>query len=408
MMIKRKLVLGAAALAMAVMLPSLGQAMTASNTRITNTVTVNYADAAGTAQAALEASVQITVNLVPSAPLVVFPANQDFTAENTSYNLTYILTATANGPDTYTLNTADTRSNMDDDAAAGTPSVLLGATSVASQANAGQNTLVVPFDGNDSDSAINGIQVGDTIVIDPTGVAEVAVVTAIDESNGPLGNTVTITVADPLANSFGYGVMIGERREIVQVVTTDSVTAGVTGSHSLITTVSSVADPAILIEQTTATVLTVRRPGLTVNKFVRNVTTPVAGADAITLGGTTWYATGVSGNPSDVMEYLIVVGNDDPDAGDATGIVIADPIPQFTTFVPGSVSLDATGDDTFVAQDDGVDSGSAAEFDATGNGVLYVYAGNGGDDLDAGAGNGTGGVLGAGESSRVVFRVTID
>lgn len=408
MMIKRKLVQGAAALAMAGLLPALGQAMTASNTRITNTVTVNYADAAGVAQTALEASVQISVNLVPSAPLVVFPANQDFTAENTSYNLTYIITATANGPDTYVLGTVDTRNNMDDDAAATTPSVTLGATSIASPASAGQNTLVVPFDGNDSDSAINGIQVGDTIVIDPTGVAEVAVVTAIDESNGPLGNTVTITVADPLVNSFAYGIMIGERQEVTQVITTDSVTAGVTGTHSLITTVSSQTDNGIFIEQTTATVLTVRRPGLEVNKYVRNVTTPVSGADAITLGGNTWYASGVSGNPADVMEYLIVVNNSDPDAGNATGIVIVDPIPQFTTFVSGTVSLDATGTGTFVSQSDDVDSGSAAEFDASGNGVLYVYAGLGGDDSEPGVGNGEGGVLAAGESSRVVFRVTID
>ena len=406
-MIKRKLVLGAAALAMAGLLPTLGQAMTASNTRITNTVTVNYADAAGTAQSELDASVQISVNLVPSAPLVVFPADQDFTAENTSYNLTYIITATANGPDTYNFSTVDTRNNMDDDVAAGTPSVILGATSVASPANAGQSTLVVPYDGDDADNAVNGIQVGDTIVIDPTGTAEVAVVTAIDETNGPLGNTVTITVEDPLANTHGYGILIGERQEVVQVVTTDSVTAGVTGTHSLITTVSSVADPAILIEQGTATVLTVRRPGLAVNKYVRNVTTPVAGVDAITIGGDTWYASGVSGNPADVMEYLIVVNNSDPDAGDAIDIVIADPIPQFTTFEAGSVSLDATGDDTFVAQDESLDSGSAAEFDGV-NGVLYVYAGTGGDDTDAGAGNGTGGMLAGGESSRVVLRVTID
>lgn len=403
----RKLMGGTALLAGAALIPSLAFA-TAANTTITNTVTVNYTDAASNAQTPVEASVDISVNLVASAPLLTSPADVDPTTEDTGVNLVYTITSTANGPDTYDFTSADTRTNMDADATFTTPSVLLGATTVAAGITAADTVITVPFDGTD-DSNVNGLVAGDTIVIDPTGVAEVATILSVDETTGAASNTVTITLTAGTTNGFTYGTLIGEQATQTVTVTTDTITTGTSGTHSVLTTATSVADGAVFTTQGTATVITVRRPVLDVTKYVRNVTTvafnPLV-AD-ITVDGVDYYASGVSGNPTDTMQYLIVIDNSAAGAGTANNIVVSDPIPQFTTFVASSIELD-DGSGTFAAQDETADDGDAAELDTTGNGTVYVYAGAGGVDTAAGAGNGAGGTLLASEISYVIFQVTID
>lgn len=406
----RKIIGGTALLASAALIPSLAFA-TAANTTITNTVTVSFSDAANNPQTPVEANVSISVNLVASAPLLTSPADIDPTTEDTGVNLVYTITSTANGPDTYNFSSADTRANMDADATFSAPTVLLGATTVASGITAADTVITVPFDGTD-DGVVNGLAVGDIIVIDPTGTAEVAEIDSIDESTGAASNTVTITLTAGTTNAFTYGTTIGERDDVTVVVTTDTITSGTSGTHSVLSTATSDADGAVFTTQTTATVVTVRRPVLTVTKYVRNVTTvafnPLV-AD-ITVDGVDYYASGVSGNPTDTMQYLIVIDNSAAGAGTANNIVVSDPIPQFTTFVPGSIRLDDNGDPTvaFIAQNEAADGGDAAELDTTGNGTVYVYAGAGGDDTAAGAGNGDGGTLTAGQISHVIFQVTID
>jgi uncharacterized repeat protein (TIGR01451 family) len=404
----QRLLGGTALIAGAALLPGLAYASTAANTVITNTVTVNYTDAANNAQTPITDSVAITVNLVASAPILSSPADVDPITENTTVNLVYTITGTANGPDTYNFSSADTRSNMEQDAGFTTPGVTLGGTTVAAAIAIGATVITVPFDGID-DGIVNGIAVGDIIVIDPTGTAEVAEVASIDESTGAATNTVTITLIAATTSAHGYGLIIGERALVTVVVTTDEITTGASGTHSVLTTATSVADGLISTTQTTATLITVRRPVLTVAKYVRNTSNATfnPGAADITVDSVAYYASGVSGNPGDVMQYLIVVNNSGAGAGVANNIVVSDPIPQFTTFVAGSIRLDP-GTGVFAAEDEAVDSGSAAEFDSSGNGTVYVYAGAGGDDLTAGAGNGTGGTLLAGEISHITFQVEID
>ena len=403
----RKLMGGTALLAGAALIPSLAFA-TAANTTITNTVTVNYTDAASNAQTPVEASVDISVNLVASAPLLTSPADVDPTTEDTGVNLVYTITSTANGPDTYDFSSADTPTNMDAVATFTTPSILLGATTVAAGITAADTVITVPFDGTD-DGIVNGLAAGDTIVIDPTGTAEVATIDSIDESTGAASNTVTITLTAGTTNGFTYGTLIGEQATQTVTVTTDTITTGTFGTHSVVTTATSVTAPNPATAQATATVITVRRPVLDVTKYVRNGTTvafnPLV-AD-ITVDGVDYYASGVSGNPTGTMQYLIVIDNSAAGAGTANNIVVSDPIPQFTTFVASSIELD-DGAGTFVAQDETADDGDAAELDTTGNGTVYVYAGAGGNDTAGGAGNGAGGTLLASEISYVIFQVTID
>jgi len=349
---------------------------------------------------------------VASAPILSSPADIDPALENTNYNLVYTITATANGPDSYDFSSDDTTTNMDADAGFTTPSATLGGTTVATAIIIGVTNIVVPFDGTD-DSIVNGIAVGDTIVIDPSGTAEVRIVDSIDESSGGAGNTVTITLTVATASAHASGLIIGERASVTVVATTDEVTTGASGTHSVLTTATSVADNTQNTTQTTATVITVRRPALVITKYVRNITdTALTGASPITIDTDTWYGTGVTGKPGDVLEYLIVVDNTDPDAAVASNIILTDPIAQFSTFEAGSILLDADGSAAnlaaFTAQDETADDGDAAEFDSTGNGTVYVYGGVGGDDSDVGASAGDGGSLAVGEISRVVFQVSID
>ena len=401
--------LGAAILAGAAALPGLVYASTAANTTITNTVTVNFANAANVAQTPVEASVDLTVNLVASAPTLSSPADVDPTTENTAVNLVYTITSTANGPDTYNFGSVDTGpSNMNGAATFNSPSITLGATTLAADAVAGAGFIVVPYDSDaGNNTEVNGLTAGDTILIG----TEVYTVDVIDKAATLNNNTVQIPLTTNIVGAtVTTGSIVGEQTTVTVIVTTDFITAGTSGTHTIETTATSTTDAGAATTQAVPTVITVRRPVLEVTKFVRNATPATTfnpGAADITVDGVDYYAAGVSGNPGDTMQYLIVIDNSAAGAGVANNIVVSDPVPQFTSFVPASISLD-DGTGTFAAQAEAIDSGSAAEFDATGNGTVYVYAGAGGSDLTAGAGNGTGGTLQPGEISYVIFQVEID
>jgi hypothetical protein len=336
----------------------------------------------------------------------------DPTTENTANNLVYTITSTANGSDTYNFSSADTPSNMDASAGTTTPSIVLGGTTLAADALIGANFITVPYDNDPGNNAsVNDITAGDIIIIGSNPYT----VGTIDKATTLTNNTVQIPITAAIAGTAGNtGEIIGEQGTVTVVVTTDDITSGASGTHTISTTATSLADGGVSTAQTTPTVITVRQPLLAVSKYVRNVTVPVVGGGAtVSLGaGEDFYTTGVNGKPTDVMEYLIVVDNTAAGSGQATDIIISDPVPQFTTFSAGTILLDADGTAVnlagFATLDDGVDGGDAAELDVAGNGTVYVYAGVGGDDTPAGATVGTGGVLNQGQISRAVFRVTID
>ena len=395
--------LGAALLAGSVLVPAAAFASTAANTNISNTVTVNFDDASGNAQTAVTASVSFSVNLVASAPILSAPADVNPATENTAYNLVYTVTGTANGQDTYNISNASVDTNMDGAPAfAGDVSIVLGGTTVAADITAGATSFTVPFDGTD-DSIVNGIAVGDTIVLDPTGTGEVATVTAIDESTGAATNTATITVSAALVGSFTAAQIIGQQDTATVEVTTDTVTTPPSGTHNVTVTYTSAADAGVSAAD--SVLFTVSRTALTVTKYVRNVTTPNTDGlgTSITFDGNDYYDSGVNGAPAETMEYLVVIENP-PTYAQADNIVVSDPVPLFTTYVANSIQMDVNGGGV-TAYADTADNGDAAETDGT---TIYVYAGAGGDDTAAGLGNGTGGSLAGGETASVVFQVTID
>lgn len=407
-------------------------ASTAANTTITNTVTVNFDDTSGNAQTAVTASVDFTVNLVPSTPLVTVPA--DFTGtESTAYNLVYTLTGTANGLDTYNITNGSVDTTMDGAPTfGGDTTIALGGTTIATAVTAGDTTIEVPYDGTD-DGNVNGLVAGDLIVIDP-GTGETVEIISIDESTGDATNIVTLTIdsdltagdqATGVASGYAVALIIGEQATATVTITTDTVTAGnTTGTHVVTTTFTSQADPGITVDGAAVTV-TVTKVQLNVSKYVRNVTTP-ANNPAFTPGtdiaidinpatGVQFFAGGVSAEPGsadgvtpgDTLEYLVVVENPVGFA-DADNIIVSDPVPGFTTLVTGSIQLDPIGDDNFVNPSEGATDGDAAE---TNGGSVYVYAGTGGADnagTDGPDGSGQGGTLTGGQTSYVLFRVTLD
>jgi uncharacterized repeat protein (TIGR01451 family) len=99
--------------------------------------------------------------------------------------------------------------------------------------------------------------------------------------------------------------------------------------------------------------------------------------------------------PGDVLEYTLVTENLGPDA--AGQVVLTDPLPAFTTLVPGSLSIDAgTGP---VAQTDAAGD-DQAEFDSAGDQVVFRL-GTGATAVD-------GGTLDAGTAVTIRFRVRVN
>jgi uncharacterized repeat protein (TIGR01451 family) len=83
--------------------------------------------------------------------------------------------------------------------------------------------------------------------------------------------------------------------------------------------------------------------GLGLSKLVRNFST----------GGT--FALAASGKPSEILEYCITFINNSTDI--LTNVVIRDPLPFFTTFVNGTLSLTLSGTTTILTQAADADAG---------------------------------------------------
>jgi len=389
------------------LLPGIASATTAANAVITNTATVNYDDTGGNAQTAINAAVSVTVNLVTAHPTFISPPADNTTASGVALDYVYTIVNNANGPDTYALSAADnlpqagitsqTQVFRDAGDTVDITDITLGATSAAAVAGIGATSITVPNDGV-ADASLNGIVVGDVLVIGPDTVT----VTAITDTGT---GTETITfAADPLTAAVAVGDQIGEQATFISR-TTPIATVNNSTYVITITADDGVTAGAAPTDATTTTVTVI---ALTVTKYVANVTAAVVGGGStVTLdsglgaGSTTYYTTGVTGNPGDVLEYVIQVSNG-AGAATATNVVISDPVPNFTAQT-GNIALDpGTGVFSNVAAT--ADNGDFAEADATN---VYIYAGSGGDDTSAGVGSGTGGSVAASATTYGVFRVQI-
>jgi uncharacterized repeat protein (TIGR01451 family) len=390
-------------------------ASTAENTEITNTVTVTWNDVTGLNSYNTDATSTVTVDLVPSQPNIVYAPAVDST-ENTIVDLTYTITGTANGDDSYTIaltNPANVTVGGLTLPAADTTIILGGTTLVAD--TDGTFTITVPFDGDATGNSVNSIAPNSWIVIGTTAYE----VSTITENAAANTTTIELFTVDAgggaLAPPSGAaGDVVGEQQTVTISVTTGAFppadTTSTTGTHDVDATVSWTGGSVV---QASDTVITVHRPLLTVNKYVQ----VVAGGSVVTGSGGQYgpidvgsgsltYYQNVDAPPGATLEYIVVVENTGTGTdGQASNLVIEDPIPQFTTYVANSLRLYQDIDDTAtypLASPTDASGDDAGETDGTPDpATIWIYAGINGT-------SGTGGTLAAGATTIGAFQVTID
>ncbi len=399
-----------AIMAMFVAAPQTAHAVTAAQSTVKNVVTVSYGDGAGFTTS-VTATNFVIVDLVAAAPTVSAPVDQTTTA-GSSVSYAYTITSNANGSDIVTLSALSTNTNVGvptidfySDAALTTViaggTVTLGASDVyanVSIAAVGTTAITIPAD-QAADGSVNGIIANDTVSI---GAAIFTVASVVDNGGANSVATSTITVnGNGTLTALTAGTLIEEQATVYMAVAVGTLAGVGDGTHSIVLTVTDGVNPA-----TDTTVTIVSGPSLQVDKYSANISTGVAGTGAgVLINGRTYYPTGIVGKPAEVIGYAIIITN--TGAGDATGVVVTDPIPAYTTYVATSMFLDPyTGSGLpFAGVTDGIgdDAGEAN----VGASEITVYAGFGGTNV-AGYAGGTGGTLPAGKVSHVTFSVTVD
>jgi hypothetical protein len=347
-------------------------ASTAANTVISNTAVVNYNDAGGNAQAPVSASATVTVTLVPSAVTLSSPANQTI-AQGTSATLSYTITSTANGPDTYNLGSAAVASSVSGVTPTFPASVALGGTTLAVAANVNDATITVPYDGVVS-ATVNGITAGSVIVVGGS------TYTVSSVTKNAVANTATIGLgAGRIPTAVAVGSIVGEQKTFTVSVPSGNVSVGYnSGTQTVTTTATAQTAPGPATSQATPTVITVQRPTLTVQKLV-------------SLDGTT-FAANVSAAPGTPLYYKIIATNGGASA--ATQVAFTDAIPVYLTYTNGSGKY-ATSAATTYAAASGLTEGSGG----------YTYAAG---TVSYNPGGGTGTVPGGGSVLVLFFKATIN
>ena len=306
----------------------------AANTQIINQAQLSYFDGSGTRTAT--ASVTVTVSLVPAA-LTIVPGPNQSTSYSSGATLTdsFTVTAGANGPDTYNIATTVTGSTNTTGATATptTATVTLGASVTTTGSTA--TVIVVPADGNlpGEVPGVNGIAVGDTVVIN----GEARIVTGIvDNATG----TSTITLASALSAAPAAGVLVAERQVIQATVTPGTITTpGTDVTVSVTATVTSATDASATATSTPAILNTFTSGVANLSKYVRNITRPGSGTGvAYVYNSTNYYPAGVTAEPGDTLEYILVAANTSTSGG-VSASVISDALPTtFVTFKTDSYS----------------------------------------------------------------------
>ncbi|MBK5276637.1 MAG: hypothetical protein JJE30_16530 [Desulfuromonadales bacterium] len=371
----------------------------AANTQIINQAQLSYSDGVSTKTAS--ASVTVTVGLVASAPNIIPgpPQSTSYAGAATILTDSYTITAGANGPDTYNLSAAVTGSTNTSGATATSTaaSVALGAsvTTVGSTTT----TIVVPADGNlpGEMSGVNGIQVGDTVVIN----GETRTVIAItDNASG----TSTITLNSALGAAPGVGVLVAEQKVVTTTVTAGTITVtgtDVTVSDSLTaTSVSSAGATA-----TSGSILNNYTSGVaTLNKYVRNVSVASGSGVPYIYTGINYYPNGVTAKPGETLEYILVATNSGSGAVNAS--VVNDVLPtSYVTLRPNAYGI---GKEITYVSDTNVATtlsaaadGDNAKYDAATK-TLTVNIGSGATNAAGGS------IPGGNKSVLVLYQVTLN
>lgn len=375
-------------------------AVTAANTQIVNQAQLSYND--GTGIQVKTASVTVTVSLVPSAPVIVAVGAPYSTNYATGATLTdtFTIISTSNGPDTYNLSagtgTQVNNSSTGTAVLASGSSITIGATVTVGTSTT--TVLTVPADGV-NDGLVNGIAAGDKVLIGGFGGTERTVQSVVDNVNGT--STITLTVA--LGSAPAAGVLVAGEKN---VTVTDSAGTIVTPGVSVlvpahITALSNTDNSKTTTSSDSQNTYYSGLAGIT--KYVRNVTTPIVGGTSASYGGNTYYVTGVTAKPGEVLEYMLVCNNSG--TGPVTASVVTDGLAtSYVAFQTGEYTggkdityVDATGTPSYLTAAAGDDAGLYVAS------TLTVNVGTG-----AGIPPAAGGTLAAGDTVRVLYQVKVN
>jgi len=375
------------------MLPTAAHAIiTAGGATIHNAATLTFAGGTVTA------SVNVTAVTIAAAPTITVDSVANNVNANQAFTYTYTITNNANGADTLGLTAASANNGVTGPAslnvnATGTLNTsLVLAGSVTSQASVA-GVISIPA-GSEAQLAVGDrVSVGGNLY-DVAAIAAGTVASTTGNVTTPETNTVvTLTPvgASPAitAGSVAAGTQVGEVQSFTVVVTATSPSVpGVNGTHTVNLTGSTTATQttanggAVVGYNTSAlsgnqTITTVLSPNVSLVKEVRNVT----------QGVVAFATAGVNAQAGDTLEYRLTA-TEATGASNATGNVLSDEVPPFTTYVPGSTKLNGN------AVPDGALS------------TLPLTSANGGLSINSAAA--AAGVINAGASAVVTFQVTLN
>ena len=296
---------------------------TAGNTVIRNTVTVTYKDAANNPMQPVTGQVDVTVAVAPAPPALNAPTDQS-TSPGTASTYTYWITSRSNGPGTYPLTTGvvQTPGISGSTAVPSVASVDLGATTLKTGvtiAAGGTTTLDVPTDGT-SNASVNGIEAGDKVSIN----GQTYTVASIDDSTAAtVGGTATITVTGngTASAALPAGTLIEETKSFNVTVTPGTVAPGTTTDQTITVTTTSGT-----VSDVTVTTVNVLQALVVVKQVSASATGP-------------WSSnpTGLSFAPGIAIWYKITVTNNG--TSNATSVTVIDPVPDYTTYVNDTTTL---------------------------------------------------------------------
>jgi|UPI0003738405 uncharacterized repeat protein (TIGR01451 family) len=290
-------------------------AVAPANALITNTASMTYSGLT----APIQASVDVKVSLVTAAPNLGLVSNNVTVAENQTGTLSYTITANANGPDNYAINTPqNTATNAATTAAAVSSAsfVPLGATAVAVAIVAGSNTITVPSDGV-ADGQVNGLTAGDTVVI------QGQTYTIATIADNAAGNS-TLTLTTNIMTVVAVGTLVAEQAVFTVSQSLGVVAAGVAqGTNDVSVTAASSNGQTSAAAVGRMTVLRI-----TFEKWV-------------SVNGAAFTRVTPNVTSGDTLTYRLITIV--PVATTISGVVFRDTIPLFTTYVANSTRMDADG-----------------------------------------------------------------
>ena len=308
--------------------PQGAQAATSGNATIFNEVTVSYGS--GSASFTDKADFTVTVNTVATAPTVYVDTTLQTTTAGTTVNYVYTVRSNSNGFDTYTITTPVTSAN----GSISDPTNNLNFTSRDLWAgivlSSGAGTINLPG------GTTFGLSDNDTVELMVGGAVHRYTVTITTPGNGAssgVGETETILTLTPIgtatpitALNVTAGAQVGEYQTVTLAQTAGvPTTSGTDGTHVTNLTLTTTATDglgAVVVYTTTDVAFNevttiVSAPNLTISK----------GADKN------------SAKPGETIIYTITIENLHATAA-ASNVSVTDPVPTYTTYVPGTTTLD--------------------------------------------------------------------